>query len=250
MNRQKWTLLIVALALIGGTAVFLGRVSASQKLAVPGIKTHASDEPGRLEIDLPVQVLDCRSELIPVDKITKDVLPPDTSFGERRYDAPDGFWMMLNVVLMGTDRTSLHKPQFCLAGQGWRIDAGGDLATSVRLKEPAGYELPVVRLLASREMTAEGQAQTVRAVYVYWFIADDAVSASVSGFERMWMMGSKLLRTGVLQRWAYVSCLSVCQPGQEEATFERMKRLIADAAPQFQLYPKTQRASAETARTF
>ena len=62
-------------------------------------------------------------------------------------------------------------------------------------------------------------------------------SASVSGFQRMWMMGSKLLRTGILQRWAYVSCLSVCKPGDEEPTFERMKQMIAAAAPEFQLYP-------------
>lgn len=250
MNRQKWTILIVALALIGGTAVLLGRVSGSQRLAAPGVRTHPSDEPGRLEIDLPVQVLNCRSELIPVDEVTKRVLPPDTSFGARRYDAPDGFSMILNVVLMGTDRTSLHKPQFCLRGQGWRIDTEDNLATSVRLERPAGYDLPIVRLLGSREITAGSQTQTVRGVYVYWFIADDAVSASVSGFERMWMMASKLLRTGVLQRWAYVSCLSVCNPGQEEATFERMKQEIAAAAPQFQLYPKARHASTETARTF
>lgn len=251
MNRQKWSLMFVALALMGGTAGLLARVGTHQRLSPPGVRTTPSADPGRLEVQLPPDVFDCKSESIPVDDITKGALPPDTSFGERRYDAPDGFSMMLNVVLMGSDRTSLHKPQFCLEGQGWRIDSSGTLATTVIVDRPFKYELPVVRLVATREVGADGQKQAVRCVYVYWFVADDALSASVAGFQRMWMMGAKLLRTGILQRWAYVSCLSVCQPGQEDATFERMKKLIAAATPEFQLYPKAQHAgtSGETARS-
>ncbi len=243
MNPQKWILTFVALCLMGGTACLLARVSNNQRLAPPGIKTHPSSEPRRLEIDLPAQVLDCKSESIPVDDVTKQALPPDTSFGQRRYDAPDGFTMNLQAVLMGSDRTSLHKPQFCLEGVGWHIDAAGTLTTSVRVEQPYSYDLPVVRLVASREAEVNGQKQVVRGVYVYWFVADDALSASVTGLQRMWMMGSKLLRTGVLQRWAYLSCLCVCQPGQEDATFERMKKMIAAAAPQFQLNPAPKTAS-------
>jgi hypothetical protein len=46
-----------------------------------------------------------------------------------------------------------------------------------------------------------------------------------------------LLRTGVLQRWAYVSYFSACEPGQEDATFARMEKLIAASVPEFQLPP-------------
>lgn len=237
MNRQKFVLMAVAVALMAGTAGLLARVGTDQRLSAPGVKTRPSTEPGRLEVELPPQVLDCKSEFIPVDDITKGALPPDTSFGERRYEAPDGFAMMLNVVLMGSDRTSLHKPQFCLTGQGWRIDDSGTLTTSIPVERPFHYDLPVVRLVASRQATVDGRPEVIRAIYVYWFVADDALSASVSGFQRMWMMGSKLLRTGVLQRWAYVSCLSICRPGEEEAAFARMKKLIAAAAPGFQTYP-------------
>jgi len=41
-----------------------------------------------------------------------------------------------------------------------------------------------------------------------------------------------------LQRWAYISCFAVCLPGQEEATFERLKKFIAASVPEFQLTPK------------
>jgi hypothetical protein len=56
----------------------------------------------------------------------------------------------------------------------------------------------------------------------------------------MWQMAKHLLRTGELQRWAYVSVFAVCAPGQEDAAFERIKRFIAAAVPEFQLTPRAQ----------
>jgi len=43
-----------------------------------------------------------------------------------------------------------------------------------------------------------------------------------------------MLRTGVLQRWAYVSCFSICLPGKEQATYDRIKDLIVATVPKFQ----------------
>jgi len=54
----------------------------------------------------------------------------------------------------------------------------------------------------------------------------------------MWWMARELFRTGELQRWAYVLCFAVCLPGQEEVTFERIRKFIAAAVPEFQLTPK------------
>jgi len=63
----------------------------------------------------------------------------------------------------------------------------------------------------------------------------------------MWWMARDVIRTGVLQRWAYVSYFAVCPPGAEEATFQRMKKLIVASVPEFQLTPRprTMAASAE-----
>ena len=99
------------------------------------------------------------------------------------------------------------------------------------------YDLPAMKLIV-RTDSVDGQPVKVSGVYVYWYVCDDALSASVSGFQRMWWTAEKLLRTGVLQRWAYVSCWAICPPGQEEATFERMKKFIAASVPEFQLVPK------------
>jgi hypothetical protein len=162
-------------------------------------------------------------------------LPKDTSFGQRRYKAQDGFVLDLRVVLMGADRTSMHKPQICLPGQGWHIDDLASAETKVRVDRPQSYDLPVVKLVAN---ALDDQNRPYSGIYVYWYVADDALSASALGLQRMWWMATKLLRTGVLQRWAYVSCLARCPTGQENATFDRMKEFIAASVPQFQLYPR------------
>jgi hypothetical protein len=60
---------------------------------------------------------------------------------------------------------------------------------------------------------------------------------TTDNFQRMWWLARDLLRTGVLQRWAYVSYFSVCAPGQEDAAFERMNKLIAASVPEFQAPP-------------
>jgi hypothetical protein len=54
----------------------------------------------------------------------------------------------------------------------------------------------------------------------------------------LWWMPRDLLLHGLLERWAYVSYFSACRPGQEEATYARMKKLIAETVPEFQLVPR------------
>jgi hypothetical protein len=176
------------------------------------------------------------------DQLVLDVLPADTSFGQRRYTAPDGFSVVMNVVLMGMDRTSMHKPEICLGGSGFRIDQEASREERVPMAQPRPYELPVMKMVTTKEIEIQGRKRPVRGIYAYWFVTEDACTAR--HWQRMWWMAEHMVRTGVLQRWAYVSCFSVCAPGREAATFERMKTLMAAAVPQFQLYPRPDSALA------
>jgi hypothetical protein len=240
MNAKKLTLAILTLLLIGGTAGVLVRVKAKQTLGLPAVTTRPLPGSLNLEVVLPEFVLDYTSEEIEQDKIAVATLPADTSYGQRLYKAPDGFWAVVNVVLMGSDRTSLHKPQYCLEGAGWKIDGAASSREIIRMTRPREYDLPVMRIVASRQVDGDGPARTLRRVYVYWFVADDALSGDPTGFERMWSMARQLLTTGVLQRWAYVTYSAVCLPGQEEATYQRLKKFITSSVPEFQLTPKPQ----------
>ena len=47
------------------------------------------------------------------------------------------------------------------------------------------------------------------------------------------MIRSLVLETE-LQRWAYVSFFTVCEPGDEDAAFDKLSRLIAACAPRLE----------------
>jgi hypothetical protein len=44
-----------------------------------------------------------------------------------------------------------------------------------------------------------------------------------------------LITSGVLYPWGYVSCFTMCHPGQEGVYLAKLKRLIALTTPEFQL---------------
>jgi hypothetical protein len=235
MKRQKLVLGIITLVLIGGTALLLAAVP--QKLGPPGVK--ASPVPGsdRWRIDLPVSAMgSVFSTNHEMDEKSLQMLPPDTSFAERQYFWTNAPWIISSVVLMGTDRTSIHKAEYCLQGQGLHIDRMTE--ETVKMSEPQRYDLPVIRIDASGSISRDGQPVKISCVYVYWYVTDGALSNDHTGFERMWSMAKQLVFKGELQRWAYVRFISYCYPGQEDATYEHIKQMIAAAVPQFQLTPK------------
>ncbi len=231
--------LAVALALMGVAAGGLAYAKANQRLGEPGLDIvvgELRDEEGIVAatniIRLPEEVLAYRSEPMPVTRQALDWLPADTTYGYRRYIGPDGFRLDLRVVLMGTDRTSIHKPEYCLPGQGFQITRSEVL--NLRLTEPHAYDLPVTRIIARRVVRRpDGESLELRAVFVYWFVADGQLSAD--HLERMLWMARDLVFRGTLQRWAYVSAFAICLPGQEEAAYARMQDFLVDAVPKFQL---------------
>ncbi len=242
MNKQKWIILMAALVLMAGAAALLVRLQANQKLGHPGVNTSPIPGSNRLQVDLPEHVLDFTSEAVPVDQQVLDWLPQDTSFGQRRYQAPDGFQASLSVVLMGRDRTSLHKTEFCMEGQGWQIDWNASRETTVHMNRPCSYDLPVMKFIATKELNANGQTLVGRGVYLFWFVADDD-EYTARHWQRMWWMARDLFFSGVLQRWAMVSCFTVCAPGQEDAAFERLKKFMVAAVPEFQRVPSPAQAA-------
>ena len=233
MNKQKWLLLVVAAALMVGTAGSLHWFKAHQKLGVPGIRARAVPGSVTMNFDLPEQVPDFASERVPEEKVVLDMLPKDTSYAQRRYTATDGFWANANIVLMGTDRTSIHKPEYCLPGGGWRIDEKTEVGITIEGPQP--YSLTVAKWTLTK--TGGGQNEGIRGLYVFWFVADN--EETTSHWQRMWWLCRDLVRSGVLQRWAYVSYFTACGPGQEQAAFELMKKLIAVSVPEFQLPPQS-----------
>ena len=236
----------IALCLMVILAAVLTRVQGMQHLGVPGVKVversvYRDDGAivGTNAVALPETVLNFTSKELPVAKVVNDWLPKDTVYGQRVYEAADGFLLQATVVLMGADRTSIHKPEYCLTGQGFQTTKTE--RDTIDIQQPHPYPLSVVKMTVHREaVTPDGKRVPQSALYVYWFVADQQLTADHN--ERMlWSARDQIIR-GTLQRWAYVSCFSLCQPGQEEATYSRIKEWIAASVPQFQITtgaPKT-----------
>ena len=229
----------VALGMMALAAFGLTRLQSLQRLGPPGLKVVAhnvSGEGGVLlgtnSVPLPEKILDFESTELPIAKVTSDWLPKDTTYAQRLYRGSDGFELLANVVLMGTDRTSIHKPEYCLAGQGFRTEKVERV--KIPIGDPVTYLLPAQKWTVTREVTVNGGAKVKHAaVYVFWFVADQQLTEDHN--QRMLWMTRDLLTRGVLQRWAYVSCYAMCPIGQEEAAYERMRTWISAAVPAFQM---------------
>ena len=131
MTRQTGIILILVLALIGSSAAYLGRQQARQRLGVPGVVVTneavyvhdgvPSNAPVLLSTNrvfLPAHVLDYDSEQGTVMPMTAAVLPKDTVYGHRIYGNSNRV-IDCQVILMGSDRSSIHKPEGCLLGTGF-----------------------------------------------------------------------------------------------------------------------------------
>lgn len=238
-KRRKSILCASALALMAGTAFLLAAVP--QKLGPAGVK--ASPIPGseRWQVYLPEHVLDFESRGEEPAAASLAMLPKDTSLADRVYYKPGVGQFVSGLVLMGTDRTSIHKADYCLRGQGMNIRQ--ITQETIRVDQPQPYDLPVVKIVADESIPVDGKTITRRCLYVYWYVADGQISNDRSGFGRMWSMTRQLLFTGVLQRWAYVRYYAFCEPGKEDAAYGELKRLIAAAVPQFQLTPRPANAT-------
>jgi hypothetical protein len=233
MKQSKWTILALALAMMAVTGAALQRTGGTGALEAPGVKVGTAplySETGRLianrSVVMPKDLPGWSPVALPITEVEANTLPADTTFGRRGY-LKDGFQVEASVVLMGEDRASIHRPQWCLVGAGWTIDRTEKV--TVPMQAPYRYELPVNKLT----MSLVDRKRRLGGVYVYWYVSKDKVMSEHLG--RLWSTTRAALTTGVRERWAYVSYFASCLPGQEQATFERLEKVIQSTVPEFQL---------------
>lgn len=237
MKGKKVLILLVTLMLMAGTAGALAWLRTNQKLGKPGVKALPIPGSVTMKINLPERVLDFTSTNVPEPDVALNYFPKDTTYAERLYFAPDGLVIQSTLILMGADRTSIHRPEYCLPGQGWNID--DKQIVNIPIQDEPPYPLQVAWWKVSQTIQQpDGRSVKVSGIYAYWYAADNEETASHD--QMLEWLTLDLFRTGLLQRWAYTSYFAECAPGQEDATFERVKQLIAAAVPQFEwpLKPK------------
>ena len=237
MKTSKWVVFAVALGMMAATAGWLKEFRGRHLLGAAGVRVGRVpiyDEKTNLvssqSVVLPTSVLGIPSWPLPISTGEVDALPKDTTFGRRYYwSAGSDFGVQISVILMGTDHTSIHQPQYCLYAQDWTVTRTERI--NLHMDRPFAYDIPAIKLTASRQLQKNGQM--LECIYVYWFVSGDKITAEEG--SRLWSMWKTVLRKGELERWAYISYFVACRPGREQATFERLERFIRASAPEFQL---------------
>ena len=71
------------------------------------------------------------SEIQPPSEGELHVLPSDTIIDKRLYTAADGSWYLVSLIIGGSSKSSIHRPEMCLPMQGFQmtdprnLDVGG-----------------------------------------------------------------------------------------------------------------------------
>ena len=125
-----------------------------------------------------------------VTAVERDMLPPDTGFSRTLYfnHRDPAKQVFLSIVLSGRDRTSIHRPELCLVGQGWTIAD----AVPHRFAFPgrATAAVPATLLRVRREVQTPATAgkprgkEVVPQLVAYWFVGGDEIVAT--HWRRLW----------------------------------------------------------------
>jgi exosortase len=212
---------IVALAV--GEMVLFSRVAALPARAASGVRLGADEvNPVELPAFLGTEWIGRRTEITAVER---EVLPADTGFARRNYvNVQSAHAVFFSVVLSGRDRTSIHRPELCLIGQGWSIRDRSRRA--FRWASAPGATVPAT-VLRTEQVTREGR--TMPALTAYWFVSSEGAVAT--HWERLLRDAWSRVRHGRADRWAYVLMQTDALDG-EVAALARMEAVFAGVWPE------------------
>ena len=211
---------------MGVTAFGIHRIDTSRKAMQCGIVLagNAGDP-----VDLPVMLdINWLGRTAEVTQVERDVLPADTGFSRRIFTDMFGNEVFLSIVLSGKDRTSIHRPELCLVGQGWTIK--GKFRHRFDLGDGGQDELEASVL----ELERRGKNGVVPALYAYWFVSGRGTVAT--HWERMAAMAINRLIHFESHRWGYVVAHTLSFDENESAT-RRLEEVVRLAVPSFQRFP-------------
>jgi exosortase len=178
-----------------------------------------------------------------ISAIEREVLPADTGFSRKNYvslQRPNER-VFLSIVLSGRDRTSIHRPEICLVGQGWTITQRATHAfawpsipsPSAQRPSPINAAVPATLLSIEREFRPkQGGKIKVPALMAYWFVGSDKIVASNT--ERIVDTSLDRLYHWQAHRWAYV-VVQTLAPDGETAALARMQAVLDGTLTTFQL---------------
>lgn len=138
-----------------------------------------------------------RSEKIETSEAELKTLPKDTFIDRRRYVADSGEWLVVSLVVGGSSKSSLHRPEICLPSQGNRM-------SEPKTIDAAGISWRAMKL-------EHGQDASVGFAYTFYNQAGYRTSSHVARIFR-----DVLDRSfgGRIDRWAMLTVVSPFTAGR------------------------------------
>jgi hypothetical protein len=173
----------------------------------------------------------CEGELYMMTIDERRILPSDTVILKKYYQQPEVPAVTASIVLSGADRSSIHRPQLCLTGQGQEIIR--EWVHEVPL--PGRKPLKVVVLDMLRRGTGpDGEPFANQFYYAYWFVGKGRETHS--HLMRMFWMGADRILFNTAHRWAYISVSGTRDDA--DAYVADIDRFIQSMYPEMQMAGK------------
>jgi EpsI family protein len=189
--------------------------------------------PVGINLELPESLGEWWGRGVEVTQREKEVLGPDTDFSRKEYSNGRGDVIQASIVLAGQDMmTSLHRPERCLAAQGWEFTPGDSRTIEI----PGHGKLPVARLRNHKLIKKpDGKTAPLQNICYYWFAGSRDVTRS--HLQRVRIDTMDRLSGGYVQRWAMMMISSnitssMTKFGRDDkATDEMLAEFIQKLAP-------------------
>ena len=231
VRDQTTAVVVLVAALVVGWAAH--RLDAAPVNPAAGVFLSAN---GRDPAPLPASLgIDWIGRDVPVAAIERAILPPDTGYARRNYVSLQDptQQVFVSIVLSGRDRTSIHRPELCLVGQGWTIR--GRFRHRFVYPGTPRAGIPATVLRVEREVAdARGRSVVRPALVAYWFVGHERVVAT--HWERLGWGALDRLGHWRNHRWAYVLVQTGARDGDAPA-LARLQTVLDQTLPAFEPRP-------------
>ena len=211
-----------------GEMFFLAHLAGLPPRGQVGVRLAADGQnPVELPVFLGTEWIGRQAEVTSVERA---VLPPDTGFSRKRYVAVanSAQQVFLSIVLSGRDRSSIHRPELCVIGQGWTITAVTEHRFAAPGRGPGSF--PATILHVQREVQTPRGPVVVPQLIVYWFVGGDTVESTY--WRRLARDAWNRVVHARADRWAYV-LMQTDARDSEAAALERMQTVLNQTLPVF-----------------
>ncbi len=245
MERKSFAPYLILLALLMATAVALAFTVDVKTTDEAGIRVFLPDQVGewtghelrfcqnfQCQKEFAADTLEhpevcpvCGGALDSMARVEKEILPPDTQILKKKFEHPDGRMIFVAIVMSGKERASIHRPEVCLAGQGYEIVNSEVLSVPMEGRRPLEVKLLD---LVQKGRTRDGRTYESNSYYAYWFVGKGRETPR--HLHRMfWMAYDRIVRN-VSHRWAYIS-LGGGRRDRNDSTTEDMSAFLRELYP-------------------